>query len=127
MLRDIEGLDTEETARMMELTPNAVKIRLHRARQALRALLAPHFKGTTAMKCRELADFLMDYVGGELPAEVRETFEQHLTKCHNCHEYLVEYEGAVRAGKIACTSADAEVPDDVPEDLVKAIMAALEK
>ena len=47
MLRDIEGLDTEETARMMELTPNAVKIRLHRARQALRALLAPHFKGAT--------------------------------------------------------------------------------
>ena len=46
MLRDIEGLDTEETARMMELSPNAVKIRLHRARQALRALLAPHFKGT---------------------------------------------------------------------------------
>jgi RNA polymerase sigma-70 factor (ECF subfamily) len=42
LLRDIEGLDTEETARVLETTPNAVKIRLHRARQALRTLLAPH-------------------------------------------------------------------------------------
>ena len=43
LLRDIEGLDTEETARVLETTPNAVKIRLHRARQALRTLLAPQF------------------------------------------------------------------------------------
>jgi RNA polymerase sigma-70 factor, ECF subfamily len=44
LLRDIEGLDTEETAKLLETTPNAVKIRLHRARQALRTLLAPHLK-----------------------------------------------------------------------------------
>ena len=42
VLRDIEGLDTEETARVLETTPNAVKIRLHRARAALRTKLAPH-------------------------------------------------------------------------------------
>lgn len=41
VLRDIEGLDTAETAKMLGLTPNAVKIRLHRARLALRALIAP--------------------------------------------------------------------------------------
>jgi len=45
LLRDIEGLDTEETARMLETTPEAVKMRLHRARQALRSLLDPHFTG----------------------------------------------------------------------------------
>ena len=43
VLRDIEGLSTEETAQLLDTTPNAVKIRLHRARQALRTLLAPHF------------------------------------------------------------------------------------
>jgi RNA polymerase sigma-70 factor (ECF subfamily) len=43
VLRDIEGLSTEETARLLDTTTNAVKIRLHRARQALRTLLAPHF------------------------------------------------------------------------------------
>jgi RNA polymerase sigma-70 factor (ECF subfamily) len=44
LLRDIEGLDTEETAKLLDTTSNAVKVRLHRARQALRTLLAPHFR-----------------------------------------------------------------------------------
>jgi RNA polymerase sigma-70 factor, ECF subfamily len=48
LLRDIEGLDTEETAKLLETTPNAVKVRLHRARQALRTLLAPHFRKENA-------------------------------------------------------------------------------
>jgi len=42
MLRDIEGLDTQETAEVMGLSEGAVKTRLHRARMALRELLAPH-------------------------------------------------------------------------------------
>jgi RNA polymerase sigma-70 factor (ECF subfamily) len=44
ILRDIEELDTNEAAERLGLTPNAVKIRLHRARQALRTLLDPHFR-----------------------------------------------------------------------------------
>ncbi|MGE0821603.1 MAG: sigma-70 family RNA polymerase sigma factor [Candidatus Binatia bacterium] len=44
LLRDIEELDTEEAAQMLGISPNAVKIRLHRARQALRTLLDPHFR-----------------------------------------------------------------------------------
>ncbi|CAG0973509.1 ECF RNA polymerase sigma factor SigW [Phycisphaerales bacterium] len=43
LLRDIEELDTEQTAEMLGMTPAAVKTRLHRARQALRALLEPLF------------------------------------------------------------------------------------
>jgi RNA polymerase sigma-70 factor (ECF subfamily) len=35
MLRDIEELSTEEAAAVLGISPNAVKIRLHRARQAL--------------------------------------------------------------------------------------------
>ena len=44
LLRDIEELDTKETAELLEVTPNAVKIRLHRARLALRTLLDPHMR-----------------------------------------------------------------------------------
>jgi RNA polymerase sigma-70 factor (ECF subfamily) len=43
-LRDIEEMSTEETAEVLGITPNAVKIRLHRARQALRALLDEHMR-----------------------------------------------------------------------------------
>jgi RNA polymerase sigma-70 factor, ECF subfamily len=48
MLRDIEELSTEETAQALDMTVNAVKTRLHRARQALRALLDPHFSTAEA-------------------------------------------------------------------------------
>lgn len=47
LLRDIEELDTEEVAQMLDVSANAVKIRLHRARQALRTLLDPHFREDT--------------------------------------------------------------------------------
>ena len=48
VLRDIEGLDTEETANVLGLSVNATKIRLHRARQALRTMLAPHFRSAAS-------------------------------------------------------------------------------
>jgi RNA polymerase sigma-70 factor (ECF subfamily) len=44
VLRDIEEMTTDETARSLGITPNAVKIRLHRARLALRTLLDPHLR-----------------------------------------------------------------------------------
>jgi RNA polymerase sigma-70 factor (ECF subfamily) len=41
LLRDIEGLSTEETARVLATTEGAVKVRLHRARAAFKRLVAP--------------------------------------------------------------------------------------
>lgn len=52
LLRDIEELDTDETARSLGLTTNAVKIRLHRARQALARLLEPELHGDRATAVR---------------------------------------------------------------------------
>ena len=45
VLRDIEQLDTAEVAEQLQIEVGAVKTRLHRARQALRTLLDPHFRG----------------------------------------------------------------------------------
>ena len=47
-LRDIEGMDTGEAAKMLGVTEGVVKTRLHRARQALRTLLDPHVRGGDA-------------------------------------------------------------------------------
>lgn len=44
LLRDIEGLSTDDTAALLETTEAVVKTRLHRARQALRTLLEPHLR-----------------------------------------------------------------------------------
>lgn len=48
MLRDIEELSTREAAELLELSENAVKVRLHRARLALRELLDRRFRRTEA-------------------------------------------------------------------------------
>lgn len=47
VLRDLEELSTEEAAQLLGVTPNAAKIRLHRARQALRTLLDPYMRPVT--------------------------------------------------------------------------------
>jgi RNA polymerase sigma-70 factor, ECF subfamily len=39
LLRDIEELDTDESARFLAVSANTVKVRLHRARQALKTLI----------------------------------------------------------------------------------------
>ena len=46
ILRDLEQLSTAEAAQILEISEGALRVRLHRARQALRALLEKHF-GTT--------------------------------------------------------------------------------
>ncbi len=48
MLRDIEEMDNGEVAALLGVTPNAVKIRLHRARLALRTLIDPYLRGSGA-------------------------------------------------------------------------------
>jgi len=45
ILRDCEGLSRDETAKIVNTTPAAVKIRLHRGRMALRTLIAHHLDG----------------------------------------------------------------------------------
>ena len=44
LLRDIEELNTAETAEKLGMTPGAVQVRLHRARLALREQLGSLFR-----------------------------------------------------------------------------------
>jgi len=76
------------------------------------------------MTCKELVDFLMAYLDNELPADQRAGFESHLGECPACVVYMNTYIETVRMGKVACSPPDAPVPDDVPEELVRAILAA---
>ena len=48
VLRDVEGLSTDEAAVQLGITPDATKMRLHRARQALRTLLEQELGGSLA-------------------------------------------------------------------------------
>ena len=74
------------------------------------------------MTCREFAEFMADYVSGELSPEVTTRFEHHLTVCPNCVAYLSNYRHTVALGRRAFADEDVDLPDEVPEDLVKAIL-----
>lgn len=48
ILRDIEEHSTEDVAKMLNISGGAVRVRLHRARQALRTMLDTHFRGSSS-------------------------------------------------------------------------------
>ena len=76
------------------------------------------------MTCREFADFMADYLSGELPADTQAAFDHHLTLCVNCQRYLTGYRETVALGKRGFEDDDATLPADVPEQLVHAILSA---
>ncbi len=79
------------------------------------------------MNCREVVEFLMEYLSGELPPDQRQAFDDHLKACPDCVTYLKGYEDTVKLGKAAFRSPNERVPDEVPEELVQAILAARRK
>ena len=76
------------------------------------------------MTCRELTDFIVDYLEHGLAAAERAQFERHLADCGDCAAYLRTYEETIRLGKAVCRDDHDAVDDDVPEELVQAILAA---
>jgi len=74
--------------------------------------------------CRELADFMMDYLDGELAPDHRTRFERHLSLCPNCRAYLAQYRATVAAGREAFADLDDQLPAEVPEELIQAILAS---
>jgi anti-sigma factor RsiW len=62
-------------------------------------------------------------MSGELESHVRASFEQHLAVCPNCVAYLSNYRDTVALGRGAFTDDAADLPADVPDGLVDAILA----
>ena len=75
------------------------------------------------MNCREFVEFLMEYLDGALGEEERRVFEGHVELCPACVNYLETYRETIRLGGV-CASQEEDVPADVPEELVQAILSA---
>ena len=71
------------------------------------------------LPCRELCEFLCDYVEDSLPARQREVFERHLGICGECVDYVDSYRTTVDLAKRCC-----EQVEPVPQALIDAILAA---
>ena len=77
---------------------------------------------TRELTCREVSEFIADYVAGQLSPEERALFEEHLIECPDCRDYLRTYADTIRLAKDAY--AQEPVPPDMPEPLVRAILRA---
>jgi anti-sigma factor RsiW len=74
--------------------------------------------------CRDVNDFLDDYVSHALAADERARFEAHLGACRHCRAFLASYRRTIRLGRSLCDDFDGPPPPEVPEKLVQSILAA---
>jgi anti-sigma factor RsiW len=76
------------------------------------------------LTCRQIAEFLLDYLSGELPADQTAQFERHLAVCPACVDYIRSYKDTIRFSRTAFDDLTDEPAADVPEELVQAILTA---
>jgi len=81
------------------------------------------------MTCKELVEFIVDYVENELPEPQRLSFKAHLDSCTTCRDYLENYLHTIRAERAAmlCNEDSGKDMPALPEDLVNAILEARKK
>lgn len=73
------------------------------------------------MTCRDVLQFLMEYLSGELSAEQSAGFEAHLLRCPSCVNFLNSYRQTVALGQ---GLSEGEAGEEVPEELLRAILAS---
>jgi anti-sigma factor RsiW len=76
------------------------------------------------LACQSVIDLLGDWVADELTAQRRVAVSAHLAGCATCRDYLGDYRKTIALAKAAY--ADDE-PDELPDELVRAILAARER
>lgn len=88
--------------------------------QQIKGFMLKHMH--SMITCREFEDFIVAHLEGTLtPAQARR-FNWHLRICRECREYLAAYRTAMQVGRGVLGGSDEPVPEDVPEDLVKAVL-----
>lgn len=70
--------------------------------------------------CRQLIDFIVEYVDGALDEASKYELERHLGVCPSCRNYLESYRTTMSLAKISMTD---EPLDDVPDELVERILS----
>jgi len=74
------------------------------------------------MTCKEVIDFLGDYLDGALPWRQRVVFNLHLVLCRHCRRYLASYSETIRLTRASGREPRSEA-ERVPEELMQAILA----
>lgn len=127
VLRDVEGLAASEVAAVLDLSIEAVKSRLHRARLAVRAevapLLAPGGPGPAAAasaggSCPDVLALWSRNLEGEVNPELCAELERHVAACPRCRAACDSLKQTLALCRTAETPA---VPPSIQEAVRKAI------
>jgi hypothetical protein len=90
-MTEIEGARPAEIAPQLGLTPNAVSVLAHRAREGLRRLyLQQHVAVAARPECRWIGDRLGGHVRGRLATRESVRMKAHLSWCPDCSDQLAE-------------------------------------
>lgn len=122
VLHDMEELDTEQVAQILNLRAGTVRVRLHRARLALRKEMALAMRGRNASgsrrkktrpvsrpaarpkECRELFASLSEYLDGRVNSETAKDMSSHIGQCPACVAFLRDLRAAIEH----CQALEAE-------------------
>jgi RNA polymerase sigma-70 factor (ECF subfamily) len=122
ILRDIEGLTAAEVAEVLEVSVEAAKSRLHRARSAVRAHVAPLLgvpepvQGV-ASACPDVVQLFSEYLEGEIAPDVCAKLESHLELCARCRSAC----DSLKKTLALCSAAPAPVPREVQDSVREAV------
>lgn len=81
----------------------------------------------SVISCKQLYDFLGEYVDGTLAAPQRDEFERHIRVCPSCQAYLDGYRRTIALGRVAYDAPDAAQPAAAPRGILDAVRAAVAK
>lgn len=117
VLHDMEDLDTEQVAKVLDLNAGTVRVRLHRARLAVRRAMAQiansaedpnpadSFRGANGQRpkpskkhpeeCQELFANLSEYVDGRVAPQTCEQMRDHIEACPACVAFLRDLRTAI--------------------------------
>ncbi|MEP3675223.1 zf-HC2 domain-containing protein [Sulfitobacter sp.] len=94
-------------------------------RKTARPIAGMMFRLPFMIDCEEFDRFILDYLEGNLSRGQRIKFEIHLKLCRECRDYLQAYKDTMELTKTQTDIPFSEMGmGDVPEDLIKAVLAA---
>jgi RNA polymerase sigma-70 factor, ECF subfamily len=128
VLRDVEGLTAAEVAEVLDLSVEAVKSRLHRARVAVRERVAPALgqldqATPPGSGCRDVVEIFSRRLEGEIDGSACADLEKHLEGCPSCRGRC----DTLRSTLSLCKRAgEAPVPPAVERSVRQALQSFLD-
>lgn len=129
VLRDAEGLTAPEVAKVLGISVQAVKSRLHRARLAVRDGVAPVLGVPTDLPaapgtCPDVLTLFSQHLEDEISAEVCQRMELHLEGCPRCRGACDSLKRTLALCRAEGSAA--EVPEHVQRAVKQALQGALQ-